>query len=201
MLKLLKLPSKERVYFIVRWFVWVSLVLAFFGAIRELNFFVLFLSALTFVLTLTPYFIKKRLHFKLPQTLELVIIIFLYATLFLGEIENYYYVYWWWDILMHGVSAVALGFIGVGILYTLDRATVIKAKPSTLAFFGFCFAVAFGAMWEILEFGIDMSLGTNMQKSGLMDTMGDLIVDAFGGFVASLMGFFYMRRENRRSKK
>lgn len=190
--------TQDRIYSLVKWFVWVTLALAFVGAIRDLNFFVLFLSALTFLLTLSPYFIKKQLHFKLPQTLELVIIVFLYATLFLGEIENYYYVYWWWDILMHGISAFALGFIGVGILYTLDRATVIKARPSTLAFFGFCFAVTFGAIWEILEFGIDMTLGTNMQKSGLMDTMGDLIVDAFGGFVAAVMGYFYMKRENKK---
>ncbi|MEH6523917.1 hypothetical protein [Sulfitobacter sp.] len=30
-----------------------------------------------------------------------------------------------------------------------------------------------------------------MQKSGLDDTMGDLIVNALGGFIASLTGYVY----------
>lgn len=198
---LLRFFSREKVYTAIKWFVWVTLVLAFLGAIRDGNFFVLFLSALAFILTLTPFFVKDRLKIKLPQTLELVIIFFIYATLFLGEIENYYYVYWWWDIFMHGISAIALGFIGVGVLYEMDRKTILQARPSTLVFFGFCFAVAVGAVWEILEFNIDQFFGTHMQKSGLMDTMGDLMVDAFGAFVAALVGYFYIKKENRKGKK
>ncbi len=191
--------NKESVYTVVKWFVWVTLSLAFVGAIRDRNFFVLFLSLLALVLSLTPLFLKEKFNIKLPQLLELVIILFLYATLFLGEIENYYYVYWWWDILMHGVSALALGFLGIGVLYALDRATIIKAKPSTLAFFGFCFAVAMGAIWEVFEFTIDGIFGTNMLKSGLMGTFGDLMVDIFGGFTAAVLGYFYMRRENKKN--
>lgn len=101
---------------------------------------------------------------------------------------------------MHAFSAVALGFIGVGILYEMDKKTIIQARPSTLVFFGFCFALAFGAVWEIFEFNVDQFFGTNMQKSGLMDTMGDLMVDAFGGFVAAFFGYFYIKKENRKSK-
>jgi hypothetical protein len=197
---LLRFISREKIYTILKWFIWVTLVLAFIGAIKDRNFFVLFLSTLAFLLTLTPFFLKERFKLKLPQELELIIIFFIYATLFLGEIENYYYVYWWWDILMHAFSAIALGFIGVGILYEMDKKTIIQARPSTLVFFGFCFALAFGTVWEILEFNVDQTFGTNMQKSGLMDTMGDLMVDAFGGFVAAFVGYFYIKKENRKSK-
>lgn len=101
---------------------------------------------------------------------------------------------------MHSFSAIALGFIGVGILYKMDRKTIIQARPSTLVFFGFCFAVAVGAMWEIFEFNVDQFFGTNMQKSGLMDTMGDLMVDAFGAFLAAMVGYFYIKKENRKQK-
>lgn len=200
MKNMLKFFSRKKVYTAVKWFIWASLVLAFAGAIRDGNYFVLFLSALAFLLTLTPHFLKDRFNIKLPQELELVIVFFIYATLFLGEIENYYYVYWWWDIFMHSFSAIALGFIGVGILYKMDRKTIIQARPSTLVFFGFCFAVAVGAMWEIFEFNVDQFFGTNMQKSGLMDTMGDLMVDAFGAFLAAMVGYFYIKKENRKQK-
>lgn len=197
----IKLPRRQEIYTFVKWFIWINLLLAFYGAIRAGEIFILFVVVLTFLFTLTPYFFKERFKLKFPQELELVIILFVYATLFLGEIENYYYVYWWWDIFMHGLSAISLGFIGVGILYEMDKKTIIKARPSTLVFFGFCFAVAMGTLWEIFEFSIDMNFGTNMLKSGLMDTFGDLMVDSFGAFVAAFIGYFYIKKENANKKK
>jgi hypothetical protein len=59
--------------------------------------------------------------------------------------------------------------------------------------FSFCFALAIGALWEIYEFAMDSIFGLNMQKSGLVDTMWDLVVDAGGAFVASLIGYFYIK--------
>ena len=42
-----------------------------------------------------------------------------------------------------------------------------------------------GVIWEIFEFSLDYVIGLNMQKSGLVDTMGDLIVNSIGSlFVA-----------------
>ena len=49
----------------------------------------------------------------------------------------------------------------------------------------------------IFEFGVDQILGFNMQKSGLVDTMWDLIVDSIGAFFASLLGFLYLKGEKR----
>jgi hypothetical protein len=198
MVKGFKFLTQEKIYVFIKWFIWVTLGLALVGAIADMNFFVIFISVLTFILTLTPYILKEKFHVKLPQTLELVIILFLYATLFLGEVQDYYNVFWWWDVLMHGIAALALGFIGVGFLYELDKKTVIKANPLSLVFFGFCFAVAIGTIWEIIEFTIDQFFGTNMQKSGLMDTMGDLIVTVVGGFIVAFFGFFYLRKQNKK---
>jgi len=50
-----------------------------------------------------------------------------------------------------------------------------------------------GACWEVIEFAMDQTFGLNMQKSGLMDTMGDLIVNGIGAVFASLVGFLYVR--------
>ncbi len=62
----------------------------------------------------------------------------------------------------------------------------------------FCFAVASGAIWEIFEFLMDQFFGLNMQKSGLMDTMTDLIMDSLGAFLASAFGYIYLI--NKKSK-
>lgn len=60
----------------------------------------------------------------------------------------------------------------------------------------FCVAMTVGAVWEIFEFTMDMTFGLNMQKSGLPDTMGDLIIDAVGSAIASLTGYLYLKRNS-----
>ena len=62
-----------------------------------------------------------------------------------------------------------------------------------MAVFALAFSVAIGAVWEIFEFAMDSIFGLNMQKSGLVDTMWDLIVDTLGATVIAAMGFGYLR--------
>lgn len=53
-----------------------------------------------------------------------------------------------------------------------------------------------GAIWEVFEFLMDVSFGMNMQKSGLDDTMANLIINALGALVASLTGYVYLVRNS-----
>ncbi|MBN1539799.1 MAG: hypothetical protein JW939_06615, partial [Candidatus Thermoplasmatota archaeon] len=55
------------------------------------------------------------------------------------------------------------------------------------------FAVTLGVLWEIFEFGVDQLFGWNMQRSGLKDTMTDLIVDVLGALSVSIAGYLYMK--------
>ncbi len=76
-------------------------------------------------------------------------------------------------------------------------------RPSFVALFAFLFGLGIGALWEIFEFGMDQTFGLTMQKpmfgdpSGLTDTMWDLIVDALGAFIVSLMGWRYLKQPQR----
>jgi len=63
--------------------------------------------------------------------------------------------------------------------------------------FTFTFSMTVGALWEILEFCIDLILGTNMQKSGLVDTMLDLITNAAGALLVSLSCYLYVKYNRR----
>ena len=78
-------------------------------------------------------------------------------------------------------------------MYVLYHKNKINAKPIWIAIFAFCFGVAIGAVWEIFEFGMDQIFGMNMQKSGLIDTMWDLIVDSIGAMLTSFIGYFYIK--------
>lgn len=50
-----------------------------------------------------------------------------------------------------------------------------------------------GVVWEIFEFTMDQLFDLNMQKSGLVDTMWDLIVDTVGSGVVALMGLAFLQ--------
>ncbi|MGH7573673.1 MAG: hypothetical protein ACREM1_00880, partial [Longimicrobiales bacterium] len=48
-------------------------------------------------------------------------------------------------------------------------------------------------LWEIFEFGMDQVFGLNMQKSGLVDTMWDLIVNVIGAGAIALLGYGWLK--------
>lgn len=172
-----------------------SLIIAILLAAWEQLWMLVFVSSAVFILTFLPSMIEKRLHIFLPLEFEFIIIAFIYATLFLGEVQGYYTRFWWWDSLLHFGSAIVLGIIGFLIIYTLNYEPKIKIKLDAkfIALFAFSFAVMIGAVWEIFEFAMDQFFGMNMQKSGLVDTMYDLIIDTIGAIIASVAGYFYIK--------
>ncbi|MBW3538371.1 hypothetical protein KY386_02675 [Candidatus Parcubacteria bacterium] len=157
------------------------------------NWAVVFVSLLAFALTIAPLALAGRYNIKLPIDFELAIVLFIYAAIFLGSVRGYYQRFWWWDAFLHTGSGFALGFIGFLILYLLYAQKKLQASPFVIAFFSWCFALALGAAWEIFEYAVDVVFGTNMQRSGLPDTMGDLIVDALGALFASAIGYIYIK--------
>ena len=147
------------------------------------------------LLTLLPTLLGKRFNFFIPPEFELLAIIFIFAALFLGEVRNYYERFWWWDAALHTTSGGLLGILGVLLVYILNKQPRIDIHmtPAFISIFAFMFAVAMGALWEIFEFAMDSFFGMNMQKSGLVDTMWDLIVDAAGALFVAIAGYIVMK--------
>jgi hypothetical protein len=170
-----------------------SIVIAAIYALVISNYIILFTSVIVGVILVMPYFFKWKYNLAIPMEVELVILIFIYATLFLGEALSFYHHFWWWDLVLHVGSAIIFGFVGFIVLYYLYAHHQVESKAYTLALFSFSFAIAIGVIWEIFEFFMDSSFGFNMQKSGLVDTMGDLIVDSLGALLAASIGYFYLR--------
>lgn len=145
-------------------------------------------------ISLLPTLLGRRLKVHIPAEFELLAVVFIYAALFLGEVRGYYVRFWWWDIVLHTMSGFLLGTLGFLLVYVLNEKPELglHMKPGFVALFAFMFALGVGAIWEIFEFVMDQTFGLNMQKSGLHDTMGDLIVDAIGALVISLIGWSYL---------
>lgn len=152
-----------------------------------------FVAIATLIAALLPWYLARSYRFYIPIGFELIIVLFVCATLFLGEVHGFYTRFWWWDLVLHAGSGMAFGFIGFLILYSLHRNGRFQAHPSLIAFFSFSVALAVGSLWEVFEFGMDTLFGLNMQKSGLRDTMWDIIVNTIGAALAALSGYLFLR--------
>lgn len=152
---------------------------------------------------LIPLFLGGRFQLHIPSEFQILAVIFVFASLFLGEVRDFYERLWWWDIVLHTSSGLLLGILGFLLVYVLNEneRAPIHMQPRFVALFAFLFAVAVGALWEIFEFSMDKLFGTHMQKamlgdpSGLTDTMWDLIVDTLGALVVGITGWSYMLRK------
>ena len=183
----------DKIQLAVSYVIRLVLLLAVVEAIIFQNWTVLFVSLLVLFITFLPALIQRNYKIHLPIELEFIVAVFVYAAIFLGEARGYYIKIWWWDIALHALSGIVFAFVGFLALLILYQQYKIKANPITIAIFSFCFALSLGTIWEIVEFGADSLFGFNMQKSGLVDTMWDLIVDAGGALVISFFGYFYIR--------
>jgi hypothetical protein len=167
------------------------LVVAFIGAMFNERNLIMIISALAFFVTFLPIIFKKFFDIELPAQFEVIVVLFIYGTLLFGEIHGFYSEYWWWSALINFAAASALGFVGLAVMYALYRGDKIHASPFVIALFSFCFAVAVGTVWELFELFLDFSFGFNLYNSG--DTMNDLVVNLFGAFVVSSVGYYYIK--------
>lgn len=101
---------------------------------------------------------------------------------------------WWWDHVTHTLSASLVA----GVAYTAARAIDERSKaisfpPEFLFAYLFVFVVAFGVLWELLEFYITVVSGlvggeTILTQYGLDDTVLDIVYDTLGGVLVALFG-------------
>ena len=145
-------------------------------------------------LTYVPLHLGSRWRVRIPPEFESLAVLFICLTLFCGEVLDFYNRYWWWDTVLHAGSGFLLGIVGFLLVYILNERDSLDLDlgPGFIALFAFQFSITLGVIWEIFEFAMDSLFGLNMQKSGLVDTMWDLIVDCIGAGVISIMGYFYL---------
>lgn len=177
------------------------LILAIWGALAATMLVTLgvgrwslaFVSFATLGLSIAPTVLASRLAITVPIPFLVATTLFIIGSIFMGEAFDFYERFWWWDLALHTSSAIGFGLIGFLFIFMLFEGDRFAAPPIAITFLSFCLAMTVGAIWEVFEYGMDQTFGLNMQKSGLEDTMGDLIVDAVGGAVGAFSGFLYLK--------
>ncbi|AGB33186.1 hypothetical protein C488_16502 [Natrinema pellirubrum DSM 15624] len=153
-------------------------------------------AAIALAITFLPALLERDA--KLP--LEPGLVFWLTAAVFLHVLGSagMYALVGQWDSMTHTVSASIVAAGGYAVVRAIDLHTdEIYVPPAMLFTFILVFVLAFGVVWELMEFGIDWSaqrlgLEAVLAQHGLSDTIVDLVYDTVGAVVAAVWGSFYL---------
>ena len=167
------------VYVTLRALVILVMILQIFNR----NYEGVFYCILTLILLMIPSFIQMELKIELPTTLEIFILIFIFAAEILGEIGSYYTKVANWDTMLHTINGFLAAAIGFSLVDILNRNEKVKVQlsPLFMAVVAFCFSMTIGVMWEFWECGMDLFLGMDMQKDTIVHSISTVMLEPTGG--------------------
>lgn len=138
-------------------------------------------------LIMVPYILDKIKLYHMNEYLIFFYYVFLLLALVMGCILKLYYKIWWFDLFTHFLSGIMTSIIAF-ILLSKNNITTNKYK-----WFGFLFITTFtisiAACWEYFEFFCDKLFNEDAQwvlKTGVDDTMTDMIIATLGGIISSI---------------
>ena len=221
---LTRMEKAERVIF---WIVLVSLISTFiynligvfvspkpgheeaFDKTTEDYLLTLLMCSFTLFVIFLPSILNKAFKMVVPSFMNIVFIVFLYCASYLGEARDFFYKIPHWDVYLHTCSSAMLGALGFSVVFILNKDRKLNLNPFFVFLFSLCFALALGALWEIIEYLLDVLFHTNSQKfmteegvvlvgqAALKDTMEDLMIDFCGAFAMSLIGLLSLRKKGK----
>ena len=171
--------SVTMVYILLR----TSVVLVMLAQIFNRNFENVVLCVLTLILFMLPSTLERKLDLDLPNTLEIIILLFIYAAEILGEIGAYYVTFPYWDTVLHTLNGFLCAAIGFSLLDILNRHNDVRfhLSPLYLAIMSFCFSMTVGVIWEFFECTMDQLFFLDMQKDTVVSAIGSIMLDPTGG--------------------
>ena len=166
------------VYAALRALVILCMILQIFNR----NYENVFLCFLTLILLVMPSFIQVNFKIELPTTLEIIILLFIFAAEILGEIQEYYIKISAWDTILHTLNGFLMAAIGFSLVDILNREERMKFQlsPVFMSIVAFCFSMTVGVIWEFFEYGMDCILQFDMQKDTVIQTISSVMLDPEG---------------------
>ena len=144
-------PAVFTVYLVLRLIVLATLV----SSIIRGEYESAFICLLVLVLFMLPFFIQQNFGIELPSTLEIIILLFIFAAEILGELECYFITFPYWDSMLHTTTGFLCAATGFALIDILNRNSRIKFQlsPIYVALVAFCFSMTVGVLWEFFESG------------------------------------------------
>jgi len=166
----------------IYWFLRLSVVLTMINQVFQRDYLNVFLCLLTLILFMLPTIIERRLHVDLPDVLEVVILLFIFAADILGEIRSFYVLVPHWDTALYtlnGFLFAAIGFCIVDI-FNQEKNVSFNLSPLYMAIAAFCFSMTIGVLWEFFEWSMDIWFGFDMQKDTVLSSISSVAINPQG---------------------
>ncbi len=175
----------------------VAILVSFFGSgDRDLYKYLIIYSIIPVMLL--PYIIEYIFKIKINEPIIFIYLIFVILAHFFGTILDFYKQFYMYDKIVHTLSGVMSSFLALVILHKLKMYN--KKNLLFNIIFIIAIALAIASLWEIYEFTFDNIFGKDAQrvlKTGVGDTMTDIIVALIGSFWVSLM-YLYEGVKNKK---
>ena len=168
-------PAVFTVYLVLRLIVLATLV----SSVIRGEYESAFICLLVLVLFMLPFFIQQNFGIELPSTLEIIILLFIFAAEILGELECYFITFPYWDSMLHTTTGFLCAATGFALIDILNRNSRIKFElsPIYVALAAFCFSMTVGVLWEFFEFGMDRLFHMDMQKDTVVSSITSVMLD------------------------
>ncbi len=168
-------PAVFTVYLVLRLIVLATLV----SSVIRGEYESAFICLLVLVLFMLPFFIQQNFGIELPSTLEIIILLFIFAAEILGELECYFITFPYWDSMLHTTTGFLCAATGFALIDILNRNSRIKFElsPIYVALAAFCFSMTVGVLWEFFEFGMDRLFHMDMQKDTVVNSITSVMLD------------------------
>lgn len=158
------------IYFLLNFFVAVAMVISILqGDSKHV------LACIKiFILFLIPWVIEWIFKIELPTLFVIIVQVFIYAAIILGELDSYYLKYPNWDTILHtinGFLCASVGFMIVNLIFEQKLSNKVVINPINVVIFAFCLSMTAGVLWEFYEFGMDNICNRDMQKDTIIHTI------------------------------
>lgn len=166
------------VYLVMRLFVVITMIFELLN--RE--YYNFFFCIMTLILFMIPSFVENRIKIDVPDVLEVIILLFIFAGQTLGELAEYYITYPYWDTMLHTVNGFLCAAIGLALIDILNNSPkfAISLSPLYVALTAFAFSMTVGVIWEFFEYGMDTLFHTDMQKDTIINSISSIIFNPDG---------------------
>ncbi|MFA6611624.1 MAG: hypothetical protein WCS78_04495 [Bacilli bacterium] len=172
------------------------------------NAFIITQCVILLAYSFMPMIVEKQFKVEIPEAMEVLFIFFGIGSLLIGEIIGAYRINSWWDGVMHFMSGSLIAIFSFSLINLIHRSTTfhINLNPFFIVLFAFCFSMTLAVLWEIIEFTIDRTSLSNMQRyrdsitgnafigqAALNDTMYDFIFGSLGAMVVCTLEYFKLK--------
>ena len=169
----------KRAVVAVYWILRLIVIAVLVSSILRREYESAFICLLVLVLFMLPFFIQQNFGIGLPSTLEIIILLFIFAAEILGELGCYFITYPHWDSMLHTTTGFLCAATGFALIDILNRNSRIKFQlsPIYVALVAFCFSMTVGVLWEFFEFSMDYLFHMDMQKDTVVHAFASVTLD------------------------